>query len=51
MITIIKIPFDACIVERARRGTAKGPNSVEVELRKLGEFEKVKGKIDFSEVK
>jgi len=31
--TIIKIPFDACIVERARRGTAKGPDAIQAELK------------------
>jgi len=32
--SIIKIPFDACIVERDRRGAAKGPEAVEAELEK-----------------
>ena len=34
MISIIKIPFDACIVEKARRGAAKGPDAILAELGK-----------------
>ncbi|MFH0868895.1 MAG: arginase family protein [archaeon] len=40
--SIIKIPFDACIVERDRRGAAKGPEAVISELGKLSDFKDVK---------
>ena len=33
MISVLKIPFDACIVEKARRGAAKGPDAIEAELK------------------
>jgi len=33
MYTIIKIPFDKCIVEKERRGTALGPESILKELK------------------
>ena len=38
MITIIKIPFDSCIVEKQRRGAAKGPDAVISEAKKLHDF-------------
>lgn len=54
--TIIKIPFDACIVERARRGTAKGPDAILSELKskdfelfevkELGDFEKMHQEVE-----
>jgi agmatinase len=33
MITIIKIPFDSCIVEKQRRGAAAGPDTILSELK------------------
>jgi len=50
-ISIIKIPFDACIVEKDRRGAAKGPDAIESELRNFFQFEDVKKNIEFSEIK
>ena len=40
--SIIKIPFDACIVEKARRGAANGPDAIEAELKKLTDTKDIK---------
>ena len=49
-ISIIKIPFDACIVEKDRRGAAKGADAIEAELKDMPDFEKIKEKTEFLEV-
>ncbi|MBI2041382.1 MAG: arginase family protein [DPANN group archaeon] len=52
MISIIKIPFDKCIVEKERRGAALGPDAIETELKNFFEFEeKVSKKTKFLEIK
>ncbi|MBI4095454.1 MAG: arginase family protein [DPANN group archaeon] len=52
MISIIKIPFDKCIVEQARRGAALGPDAIHKELKDFFEFEeKFAKKTKFFEVK
>jgi agmatinase len=51
-VTIIKIPFDKCIVEQARRGAALGPDAIETELKNFFEFEeKFAKKTKFLEIK
>ena len=42
--SIIKIPFDKCIVEKERRGAALAPNQIEKELNDFFEFETLKKK-------
>ena len=50
--TIIKIPFDKCIVEKDRRGAALGPDQIEKELKNFFEFEEgLARKTKFLEVK
>jgi agmatinase len=51
MISIIKIPFDACIVEKERRGAAKGPEAIEAELKNFFKFDELKVKPEFVEIK
>ena len=55
MISVLKIPFDACIVEKERRGAAKGPDAVVSELKILTdtkniEFSEIKEKDDFEKL-
>lgn len=49
--SILKIPFDACIVEKERRGASKGPDAIEAELKNFFSFDEIKNKIEFFEVK
>jgi len=42
LATIIKIPFDKCIVEQARRGAALGPDAIQKECENYFQFPKVK---------
>ncbi len=42
MITIIKIPFDKCIVEKERRGAALGPDAIQKECENYFQFPKAK---------
>ena len=49
--SIIKIPFDKCIVEKDRRGTALGPDAIQNELNNFFEFEKLKKNVKFHAVK
>ncbi len=51
MYTILKIPFDRCIVEKERRGAASGPNQIEKELKDFFLFESISKNIKFVEVK
>ena len=49
--SIIKIPFDKCIVEKERRGAALAPNQIEKELNDFFQFEALKTKTEFLEIK
>jgi agmatinase len=51
MYTILKIPFDKCIVEKERRGAASGPNQIEKELKDFFLFENLSKNIRFVDVK
>jgi agmatinase len=51
MYTILKIPFDKCIVEKERRGAALGPNAIEKELKDFFQFENISKHVKFIEVK
>jgi len=51
MISILKIPFDACIVEKERRGAAKGPDAIEAELKNFFKYDELKVKPEFVEIK
>ncbi len=51
MHTILKIPFDKCIVERERRGASLGPNAIEKELKDFFQFEELSKHVKFSEIK
>ncbi len=42
MISVIKIPFDKCIVEKERRGAALGPDAIQKECENYFQFPKVK---------
>ncbi|MCX6774659.1 MAG: arginase family protein, partial [DPANN group archaeon] len=48
MYTIVKIPFDKCIVEKGRRGAALGPDEIEKDLKSHA---KDMQKLKFVEVK
>jgi agmatinase len=52
MHTIIKIPFDKCIVEKERRGAASAPDEIEKELKGLSNvnFVEIKEKNDFEKM-
>jgi agmatinase len=52
MYTIVKIPFDKCIVEKGRRGAALGPDEIEKELKDLQnlKFIEVTEKNDFEKL-
>lgn len=52
MYTIIKVPFDKCIVEKERRGAALGPAAIEKELKGLQnlKFLEVAEKDDFEKL-
>ena len=54
-ISIIKIPFDRCIVEQARRGAALAPDAIQKETESLFQFPKttwleIKEKNDFNKL-
>lgn len=51
MYTILKIPFDKCIVEKERRGAALGPNAIETELKDFFQFEELSKQVKFVEIK
>ncbi|HIH14224.1 MAG TPA: hypothetical protein HA224_03130 [Nanoarchaeota archaeon] len=50
-ISIIKIPFDKCIVEKDRRGAALAPDAIQNELNNFFQFEKLKKNVKFHTVK
>jgi len=50
MHTILKIPFDKCIVEKDRRGAALGPDAIEKELKDFFQFEGLSKNIKFVEI-
>ena len=52
MYTIIKVPFDKCIVEKGRRGAALGPAAIEKELKSTQnlKFIEVTEKDDFEKL-
>jgi len=52
MISVLKIPFDACIVEKERRGAAKGPDAVisELKLPEAAKILEVKEQNDFEKL-
>ncbi len=53
MYTVIKVPFDKCIVEKGRRGAALGPDEIERELKshtKDLKFVEIKEKDDFEKL-